>query len=214
MTDLNWQPSSNANQNNVFVKVMRNIDLQDCLKNETLNFSFNLFPLYTTSIQCRMTAKTHQDLRVNDLVDKYKHPWNTNIRRVRQKLLQLWDFTENVRFGNHSNILRQYKFSSATAKDVQYSYQLGLTVVHQQKYWKHVYKFNTWKSVCSVQIICRWERPWMKRTVCHHKEVFQSPPRGVFRSRFLWDSLVVFTLSCLPITWMAFCKLPILVCVN
>lgn len=36
----------------------------------------------------------------------------------------------------------------------------------------------------------------MKRTVWHHKEVFQSPPRGVFRSRFLWDSLVVFTLRC------------------
>ena len=32
----------------------------------------------------------------------------------------------------------------------------------------------------------------MKGTVCHHKEVFQSPPWGVFRSRFLWDSLVVF----------------------
>lgn len=36
----------------------------------------------------------------------------------------------------------------------------------------------------------------MNRTVWHHKEVFQSPPRGVFRSRFLWDSLVVFTLRC------------------
>lgn len=31
----------------------------------------------------------------------------------------------------------------------------------------------------------------MKRTVWHHKGVFQTPPRGVFRSRFLWDSLVL-----------------------
>lgn len=36
----------------------------------------------------------------------------------------------------------------------------------------------------------------MKRTVWDHKEVFQRPPRGVFRSRFLWDSLAVFTLRC------------------
>lgn len=46
----------------------------------------------------------------------------------------------------------------------------------------------------------------MKRTVWHHKEVFQSPPRGVFRSRFLWDSLVVFTLCCSPTILQASCK--------
>lgn len=45
----------------------------------------------------------------------------------------------------------------------------------------------------------------MNRTVWHHKEVFQSPPRGVFRSRFLWDSPVVFTLLCSLIILQASC---------
>lgn len=77
----------------------------------------------------------------------------------------------------------------------------GRLKVKKKKIFKYRYIqqiFWSWEHVCAGDV-SSGGRPWMKRTVWHHKEVFQSPPRGVFRSRFLWAALAVFTLRCLLI---------------
>lgn len=71
---------------------------------------------------------------------------------------KLWDFTANSSFGNHGNILAQHK---RTAKDAL----MANTVYGGPRAQVLKTCLQMPGSLCCEQIICRWRRPWMHRSL-------------------------------------------------